>query len=66
MGTVGQVVDMRARIFRLQINALYRQSWGLLKQYDDDMKYLRDQDLQDFARGHPRRDHLHPAQWLER
>ena len=42
MGTVGQVVDMRARIFRLQINALYRQSWGLLKQYDDDMKYLRD------------------------
>ena len=43
MGTVGQVVDMRARIFRLQINALYRQSWGLLKQYDDDMEYLRDQ-----------------------
>ena len=42
MGTVGQVVDMRASIFRLQINALYRQSWGLLKQYDDDMKYLRD------------------------
>ena len=43
MGTVGQVVDMRARIFRLQINALYRQSWGLLKQYDNDMEYLRDQ-----------------------
>jgi hypothetical protein len=33
-GQASQGVDMRARIFRLSLGALWRMSWSLLKQYD--------------------------------
>jgi len=39
-GLMGQNVDMRARIFRLALGRLYRQSWSLLTQYDaEDLNY---------------------------
>src|SRR5262249_11051709 len=33
-GLMSQQTDMRARVFRLGLGELYRQCWGLLKQYN--------------------------------
>lgn len=38
--TMSNVVDMRARLARRQLGALYRQAWEILIQYDEDLEYL--------------------------
>ena len=38
----GQVSDMRGRLARLASNKVFCQAWGLLKQYDKDLSYMRE------------------------
>ena len=42
---MNQNVDLRSRVFRKALGMLYRQSWALLLQYDDDFQYVYDGEL---------------------
>lgn len=43
--TMNTIVDMRSRMTRRQLGALYNQAWSLLNQYDDDLQYLQKAEL---------------------